>query len=88
MTAPTYPLQVRVSYVRSLGASTEADLTSKVIPPQDGMLREEPRVGAPMVLWRGARRLMITSPVQRVEAGAGRTWEVMTLRSIYRVHAV
>jgi hypothetical protein len=78
-------MRVQVSYVRSVGASTEADLTGRVLPPVDGLLQEEPRVGHPLIVWMGNRRILRTSPVTSVEAGGGRTWEITTRRSVYRV---
>lgn len=87
MTAPHFPLAVRVSYVRSLGVSTEADLTTPTMAPVLGTLLEEPRAGARLVVWRGGVRVMTTTPIQLVEPGAGRTWEITTMRTTYRVRA-
>lgn len=82
------PLRVRVRYVRSLGATTEADLTLPHLPPVVGMILHPPRVGARLIVWRGARAIMRSTLIQHVEEGAGRSWEVTTVRSVYRVRVV
>lgn len=82
------PIRVRVSYVRSLGATTEADLTAPVLPPTEGMILSPPVIGARLVVWRGGKAAMTSTVIQHVEGGAGKSWEVTTMRSVYRVRVI
>ena len=82
------PLRVRVSYVRSLGVMTDMDLTKANLPPVEGILLAPPTVGASLIVWRGAKAAITTSPIEHVAEGGGRTWEVRTQHTVYRVRVV
>lgn len=79
------PQRVRCSYVRSLGATTEADLTAPRLPPILGYLLEEPQEGQPLVVFqKSGKRAMTTSPIERIDR-AEALLDVTTKHSVYRV---
>lgn len=82
------PIQVRVSYVRSLGAVTSTDCTKKVPAPTEGMIFDAPQKGACLVVWRGGKTVMTSTPIDKVAEGAGKSWEVTTKHNVYRVRVI
>lgn len=76
-------IRVRVSYVRSRGLATEADLTGRTFCGE-GTILEEPQVGRRLVLWKDGTAIITTTRIQAIDAGP-RTWEITTARSVYQV---
>ena len=83
------PIRVRVDYVRSLGRSTEADVTfqSQKVFSAIGHILQMPAVGARLVLFQGNRQILDTTAIQFID-GTARTMECSTKRSVYRVRVL
>lgn len=81
-------MRVHVSYVRSLGATTDKDLTGPKPSPVEGALQQMEQ-GLPLIVLLDSGKRWQTTRIERIERGApGGRSEVVTRRSVYEVRVV
>ena len=86
-------VRARIRYVRSLGATTDRDLTGPAHVSHEGDLVLPIKVGQPLVLILPGGKKWKTTTVQTIQEGAagshpGSRCEVQTKRSVYEVRVL
>jgi hypothetical protein len=77
-------VRAQVRYVRSIGSTTDQDLTARSQTLYEGSLRLPLREGVPLILTLPKGKELRTSPIQAIQSGTERH-EVVTKRSVYQI---